>query len=134
MKQIFLALTLILGFSSCSQSPSPSGAEGDQIAAHIDVTEFSEFENVEGAQLLDVRTPGEFNQDHIAGAVNINVNSRDFSERVAELDKSKAVYVYCRSGARSANAMGQLQRMGFEEVYNLKGGILAWKRAGKAVE
>ena len=79
-----------------------------------------------GALLVDVRRPDEFAAGHLPGAVNIEVTAPDFGQRVAALDKTKPTYVYCRSGARSANAAGQLTTAGFAQVANLLGGVLGW--------
>ena len=74
----------------------------------------------EGAQLLDVRTPSEFSQGHIDGALNIPVG--EIQGRLSELtSKSKPVVVYCRSGGRSAKAAKLLTTAGFEAVYDLGG-------------
>ncbi|GAA4383741.1 rhodanese-like domain-containing protein [Hymenobacter koreensis] len=79
-----------------------------------------------GAVLLDVRRPDEFAAGHLPGAVNLDVTSPDFTRRVAALDKTQLTYVYCRSGARSATAAGQLTKAGFGQVHNLLGGVLDW--------
>ena len=79
-----------------------------------------------GAVLLDVRRPEEFAQGHLPEAVNIEVTAPDFAQRVASLDPAAPTYVYCRSGARSANAAGQLVQAGFAHVSNLLGGVLDW--------
>ncbi|MET4075227.1 rhodanese-like domain-containing protein [Hymenobacter sp. UYCo722] len=79
-----------------------------------------------GAVLLDVRRPEEFAQGHLPEAVNMEVTAPDFAQRIARLDKKVPTYVYCRSGARSANAAGQLARAGFAHVSNLMGGVLDW--------
>lgn len=76
-----------------------------------------------GAQLVDVRSPGEFAGGAIPGAKNIPVDQ--IGQRARELDKSKAVVLYCRSGARSASAAGVLKNLGFDEVYDL-GPMGAW--------
>jgi len=86
-----------------------------------------------GVQLLDVRTPGEIAQGKIAGALEIDINDADFKQKVSKLDKEKPVLVYCRSGARSGNAMRQMTAMGFKQVYNLAGGINAWQGSGQKV-
>jgi rhodanese-related sulfurtransferase len=79
------------------------------------------------AIILDVRTPEEFGSGHLPGAVNINIQGEDFHEQVENLDPEKPYYVYCRSGARSSAACRFMQSKGFNEVYNLLGGILAWE-------
>lgn len=83
------------------------------------------------AQLLDVRAPGEFQSGHIPKSKNINVMTPNFKSQIQGLDKSKTYYVYCRSGMRSARACKLMAKEGFEQVYNLKGGIMAW--GGKVV-
>jgi rhodanese-related sulfurtransferase len=83
--------------------------------------------------VLDVRTPSEFAEGHIASAVNIDQGQSDFIEKTrAALPTDKRIAIYCRSGRRSANAAGRLAVEGYRCV-NLKGGIIAWKEAGKAV-
>lgn len=86
-----------------------------------------------GIQLVDVRTPEEYNSGHIAGAVNIDINSPDFmSQATRELKKDKPVYVYCRSGKRSKKAGNRLAGEGYE-VVDLDGGITDWKNSGLPV-
>jgi len=84
--------------------------------------------------LLDVRTPKEFASGHIAGAVNIDFFQENFKDELAKLDKTKPVYVYCRSGGRSGKTMAQMKEMGFVFVYNLEGGVLGWTKQGMALE
>lgn len=96
-----------------------------------------EFEAMLGkdvsVQLVDVRTPEEFAEGHISGAVNIDWRGSGFSETAKNiLDTERSVLVYCRSGRRSAEASSTLDRLGFK-TYNLKGGILAWMQEGKSV-
>lgn len=83
-----------------------------------------------GGQLLDVRTPEEFAEGHLQGAVLANVrDSIAFENAVLKLDTTKQVMVYCRSGKRSMHAAQILVNKGFS-VINLKGGIMEWKDAG----
>lgn len=81
------------------------------------------------AQLIDVRTPGEYASDHIGNAQNIDWNGVSFEADAAKLDKSRPVFVYCKVGGRSANAADKLLQMGFTKVYDLQGGILKWNSA-----
>lgn len=81
--------------------------------------------------IMDVRTPDEYASGAIAGAVNYNFRSADFKDKVLVLDKKQTVYVYCLAGGRSAEAAKLLRSNGFERVYELKGGTLAWTKAGK---
>ena len=77
-------------------------------------------------QLVDVRTPREFNQGHIEGAINIDFYSEKFNEEFNKLVKDKAVYLYCRSGKRSRYSSNKLEALGFTEIYDLQGGILKY--------
>lgn len=77
-------------------------------------------------QLIDVRTPSEFATGHILKSVNIDYYDQEFSTKIGKLDKSKPIYVYCRSGVRSSNSAEILKKLGFETIYNLDGGILNW--------
>ncbi len=86
-------------------------------------------------QILDVRTPGEFESSHIKGALLADWNNKEeFNRRVAFIDKTKPVYIYCLSGGRSAAAAELMRSNGYKKVYELKGGINAWKAANKALE
>lgn len=78
-------------------------------------------------QLIDVRTPKEYRSGHISKAVNIDVfQQSSFRPAVEKLDKNKPVYLYCRSGNRSQKAARILSDMGFDEIYDLKGGYMSW--------
>jgi len=79
------------------------------------------------AVLLDVRTPEEFESGHLPGALNIDIRGYDFHEQIENLDPAKAYFVYCRSGGRSSAACRFMTSKGFQECYNLEGGILAWE-------
>lgn len=81
------------------------------------------------AQILDVRTPVEFASEHIENAVNVDWLATDFVANTANFDKSKPVFVYCKSGGRSAKAASKLAELGFENIYELQGGILKWNTA-----
>ncbi|MFN4083815.1 MAG: rhodanese-like domain-containing protein [Bacteroidia bacterium] len=83
------------------------------------------IENTENAVLLDVRTPGEFNGGTIPGAINMDIMSYDFHDKVGSLDKNKTYFVFCRSGNRSGQACSMMSKMGLKS-YNLAGGIGAW--------
>ena len=81
----------------------------------------------EDAVVLDVRTPIEVSEGIIPGALILDYNNpSQFVPGINELDKEKAYYIYCRSGARSAAACAHLSQLGFDELYNLQGGILGW--------
>ena len=124
MKKILTCLLATLGLTT---------ACGQQNFENVDVQGFSELIENPGVILLDVRTASEYAEGHIAGAMLIDQGQSDFMEKAkAALPTDKKIAVYCRSGRRSANAAGKLAAEGYQCV-NLKGGIIAWKEAGKAV-
>ncbi|MDO7173912.1 rhodanese-like domain-containing protein [Mariniflexile sp. AS56] len=80
------------------------------------------------AVILDVRTDGEVAEGVIPNAIHIDIyKGQDFIDEVEALDKNKNYYVYCRSGKRSGQACGIMGELGFENAYNLEGGILDWE-------
>lgn len=80
------------------------------------------------AVVLDVRTQEEYDEKHIPKAELLDINdARRFMEGLEQMDKSKAYFVYCRSGARSVRACAVMQQYGFSLAFNLLGGILDWK-------
>jgi phage shock protein E len=87
---------------------------------------------VEG-QVIDVRTPKEYQAGHIENAINMHVYDKDFEQRVDKLDKKKPVYVYCKAGGRSAEAVDLIKTKGFTSVIELDGGMDAWNEAHKPV-
>lgn len=76
--------------------------------------------------LIDVRTEMEHAGGHIPNSKNINLMSPDFATKLDQLDKNKPYYVYCASGNRSRTACSQMKRMGFENVYNVRMGMMGW--------
>ena len=97
----------------------------------IDAKTFSDkIAATPNAQILDVRTPAEFSSDHIDQAVNVDWLGDSFVEGTEKLDKTKPVFVYCKSGGRSQSAVEKLSELGFTNIYQLKGGILKWDAAG----
>ena len=78
-------------------------------------------------------TPAEFAAGHLAGAVNLDVESADFARSAAGLDPTRSYAIYCRSGNRSKAAMAALNQTGFSHLFDLAGGIGAWQSAGGEV-
>lgn len=88
----------------------------------------SQLENDENAVVLDVRTDAEVADGIIPNAIHIDIyRGQDFIDEVEALDKDKNYYVYCRSGNRSGQACAIMEQLGFENAYNLEGGILEWE-------
>jgi rhodanese-related sulfurtransferase len=87
----------------------------------------SQFEADQNAVLLDVRTEDECNQGIIENSINIDIHKgQEFIDAIEALDKNKNYYIYCRSGVRSAKACEIMNELGFENTYNLLGGIIEW--------
>ena len=124
MKFYSVLLTIGILFSSCQ-------SQAQKVLSPSDYqSKLSEFAAV---QLVDVRTPGEFAKENLEGSVNIDFRSSEFDQRISKLDKNQPVFIYCLSGGRSASAARKMAGMGFSEVYDMKGGIISWKRAGLPV-
>lgn len=127
MKTLFLVIALLTGMllSMCgSTQQSQQPAKGT--IATLTVDEFAKVVKQKKVRLVDVRTPSEYAEEHLVGAENIDVKAADFAEKIKPL-KGK-VAVYCRSGKRSLAAANLLAAQGCT-VYNLDGGIVAWKKA-----
>jgi len=100
----------------------------------VDTLRATQLINREEAIVLDVREPSEFAQGHILGARNVPLGELERRAEDLARFKSRPVIVCCRSGNRSAAALQALRRTGFEQVYNLSGGLEAWRQAGLPVE
>jgi rhodanese-related sulfurtransferase len=125
MKVFILSLMTLLAASCLKQK-----TEGVLV---VNSTVFEQKISEKEVQLVDARTPEEFQEKHIANAINANILADDFEQRVAPLDKNKPVLVYCKSGVRSANAAAKLKAMGFTNIIDLDGGITQWVAEGKPV-
>ncbi|RZK10666.1 MAG: redoxin domain-containing protein [Flavobacterium sp.] len=124
LPKIFLSFLFLL-FISCN------GQQKE--IKKMEPKEFSEkLQSENQPQLIDVRSPKEFSDQHLDNAKNINWNGDDFEQKVVELDKSKPIYVYCLSGGRSSSASKKLAEMGFKEIYEMDGGIVKWNASGLA--
>ncbi len=114
------ALTLFLFLTACKDQ---------SVAQEINLLTNVEFHDAvagKEVQLVDVRTPEEFAEGHLSGAKNINVLEPEFITEVEKLDLDKPIYVYCRSGKRSAKAALILRDVGFKKIYDMEGGYIHW--------
>ena len=118
MRKVIVAIFVsALALSSCSSTPS---------AINLDAAGFAEQITKADVITLDVRTPGEFAEGHISGAINIDVEGGTFETEIAKLDKTKSYSVYCQSGRRSLIAVDKMSASGFEKLSNLDNGINDW--------
>src|SRR5688572_4114139 len=99
----------------------------------LNASEFKTKIETPDLQLIDIRTPEEFALGYIEGAENIDLYSPEFVQTVSKLDKEKPLALYCKSGGRSKDAMKMLANEGFKNIYALKGGLLAWEKAGNTL-
>ena len=88
--------------------------------------------NNSGFVLLDVRTPEEFAEGYIEGAINLDYFNESFGDVLGILDRNRTFLIHCRSGARSGFALELMKELEFREVYNMLGGIIEWKEEGFA--
>lgn len=115
---------------SCAQNNTSNAS--DELT--ISTKAFSAGVTQPGAQILDVRTAGEYQSGHIANALQANwLDPREFKNRTQYLDKTKTIYIYCQSGGRSASAQTALIQAGFK-VVNLEGGMSNWRMQELPVE
>ena len=84
-------------------------------------------------QLVDVRTYNEFIEGYLPGAILMDIQKTTFDSLINQLDKTRPVFVYCHSGKRSLEAVSVLEKNKFKVIYNLDGGINAWKNTGNPV-
>lgn len=133
MKKQFLLFAVAVSMVSCGDaqiSSSKTKNKNEQSSSVINkVVTKSEFKTLmsnKEAQLIDVRTSGEYNDGHIANAKNIDFNGANFKTNIAKLDKNKPVLVYCQAGGRSGKAATMMKEMGFTKVYDLEGGYGEW--------
>ncbi len=121
MKMILKCLLLLLGSAISCQFMHAQKMDAKTFDAKLNASE--------APQLIDVRTPEEFANGHLNNARNINWNGDSFDAQVAQLDPSKPVFVYCQGGGRSAAASTHLKKLGFTQINDLDGGIMAWRAA-----
>lgn len=126
MRNFFLTLTIISLLFNCNITSNSSFQD-------INSDELELMIKKEDLILLDVRTPTEYSNGHLISAVNINYYGDNFDKKIDELDKSKPIVVYCKSGGRSSKSALKLAEKGFEQIYNLKGGFDQWIFYGKEV-
>ena len=94
----------------------------------ITALEFKTLKKEVRVAIIDVRNKTELLSGVIPNSIHINVLKSSFKSEIKKLDQSKTYIVYCRSGIRSARACQIMKKLGFQDIYNLKGGILAWNK------
>jgi len=128
MRNLLIIVTLVTSFtiSNCKR-------QLDTEFKNISVQEMQSLLKMDKVQLVDVRTPEEYESGYITSSQNIDYMAADFDEAIKVLNKELPVILYCRSGRRSADGSIKLIKSGFVEVYNLEGGILQWEKEGAEI-
>ncbi len=141
MKQLLLMLsaslvTAVALVAGCAggETITPAEETATQIIEDITPQEaFTLMQDNEGNPsfvILDVRTAEEFASGYIENAINIDYYSDTFRDELNNLDKDKSYLIYCHSGNRSGKALDIMAELGFKEVYNMLGGMIAWNAEG----
>ena len=126
MKNVYF-LFLFFAFTSCQSQPGS--------VSKLNPEEFEKAIAGNNIQMLDVRTAGEFKNEHIKNALQADwTQNKEFVDRIQYVDKDRTVYIYCLVGGRSSAASEWMRNNGFKNVIELAGGINAWKSAGKQLE
>ena len=129
-KLVGLVLVVLLLVTACSSAGDTATIELVSPAEAAQVID----DDPAGLVVLDIRTPEEFNEVRLPGAVNIDFYAPDFADQLDGLDKSDPYVMYCRSGNRSSEAVKTMKDLGFVEVYEVDGGIVNWYDAGFPIE
>ena len=121
---LLIFIALLNGNCNSNQSSKLANHKGN-----IDVLLPIEFnQKMENQLLIDIRTPKEFEQGHIEGVVNINFYDGNFLNEISKFDKTKPIFIYCRSGNRTSSASEKMAKLGFIKIYDLQGGIKKWQK------
>lgn len=123
----FFSFGFLVNLNAMNKLPE-SWSQKAPIFKVVSASEFNTLMEKKGIQLIDVRTPQEFEKGRIGNAKNIDFYGSSFKSELMKLDKTKPVLIYCQSGNRSGQAVNMMKSMGFKEVYDLKGGWGAWPK------
>ncbi|MDH3294688.1 MAG: rhodanese-like domain-containing protein [Acidimicrobiia bacterium] len=119
-------LLVACGGSTDTASPADGGIRVVSPGAAAEMLEQQTDELV----VIDVRTPEEFAEGHLDGAIQIDFYSEDFTDSLAKLDRDRPYVIYCRSGSRSGQTREIMADLGFIDVADIEGGIVAWEGSG----
>ncbi len=114
--------------------PATAAPDTNSIVKLVEPAEAQKLIADKKVMVLDVRTAAEFASGHVHGAVNLDTRDPDFQAKLAKLDKTRPYLVHCAVGMRSAKACTAMDKLDFKTVYDLKGGLTAWQKAGLPVE
>lgn len=125
-KRIVLAIAAVLMLAmSCGGNSEPETAADIRLVSAADAAAL-QAAPPDDLVILDVRTPEEFAEGHLEGAILVDFYDEDFEDQLAELDPDVPYLLYCRSGNRSSQTRPIMERLGFRDVADVDGGIVAW--------
>ena len=131
---VVLAMLALL-LAACGSSDTAEAPESSSTAPGIRVVSAEQAASLldqdPAPTIIDVRTPEEFAQGHLDGAVLVDYNAPDFRDRIAEFPRDGTYVIYCRSGNRSAGARQVMTELGFTDVADIDGGVVAWTDQGR---
>ncbi len=129
---VTLLAVAAISLGACSTGTNtdtaPPEAAGVRVVAPAEAQELLDAEP--SPVVIDVRTPGEYAEGHLEGAELVDYNAPDFRDRIATYPRDASYVIYCRSGNRSAGARAIMTELGFTDVADIDGGIVAWTGAG----
>jgi phage shock protein E len=114
--------------ASSTDSPEPRGVRV------VSAREAAQLADDPDSVVLDIRTPPEVAQARVRGAVTIDYYAPDFAQQIDALDRDTSYVLYCRSGNRTSGARALMTQLGFQDVADVQGGIIAWANEGLPLE
>lgn len=124
--QIFFLFLLGVYFTSCRSGIENQTTNEDGKVSIVDFK--TKLAKTSNPQLIDVRTPEEFNRGTLENAVNMDFRGKDLEKQLNTLDKTKPVFIFCQAGGRSGKCYKRMKDMGFTEVYDMEGGYGSWSK------
>lgn len=127
-----ITVGLIVLMATSNQTNTITSAPVVAALETVSVNAFADEVTESDAIILDVRTPEEFAEGHLPGALNIDFYEQTFPDEISKLDKDSNYKIYCNSGNRSGTTLDLMRQFGFTNVTELDGGIQAWLGSGNS--
>jgi rhodanese-related sulfurtransferase len=134
MKKLSLIFTVFILLATSFVVKGQITEKQKSVIYDVNVEQFNKLASSDKGIVLDVRTPEEWEEGVILNATKMNYYDDNFADQIDALDKNTPVFVYCKRGGRSSGAAKVLEEKGFTKVFNLLGGITAWKEQGLKIE
>ena len=136
IKSITLIFTFLAFIFSCAGDSTATNTANNTESKFTKTIQPSEFlaayEATPGALLIDVRTKKEFQAGTVSPkAINVDYHGENFVTDILEHDRSEPVFIYCFSGGRSSKAAYKMRQLGFDRIYEMKGGYQLWEKENK---